>query len=104
RRVRRFESCRGRTFLTRSGLRGVDDLLVALVDGLDDGVVVALVDGLADLLGRLADGLVDTVEVEVVDDCGDRRGTGRQPLLRVHTDGLLLVTLGDGPGTGTDPG
>ena len=39
-----------------------------LVDCLDDGVVVALVDGLADLLVCLGDRVVDVVEVQVVDD------------------------------------
>ena len=59
--------------LGRSGFGCVDDLLVALVDRLDDGVVVALVDGLADLLVRLGDCVVDAVEVQVVDDGHDGR-------------------------------
>jgi hypothetical protein len=56
-----------------SGLRGFDYLLIAFVHGLDDGVVVTLVDRLAHLLVRLLDGLVDAVQVQVVDYGGDCR-------------------------------
>src|SRR5450631_3721041 len=83
--------------LGRSGFGGVDDLLVALVDCLDHGVVVALVDGLADLLVCLGDRVVDAVQVQVVDD-GDDGGRARgQPLCRVDPDLLLLVPLRQGP-------
>ena len=63
----------GRSLGCGSGLRGFDDLLVALVHGLNYGVVVSLVDRLANLLCRLIDCLVDAVQVEVVDDRDDCR-------------------------------
>src|SRR5450631_1477976 len=88
----------------RSGLGGVDDLLVALVHCFDDSVVVTLVDGLVDLLVRLGDRVVDAVEVQVVDDGHDGRRARGKPLRRVDPDLLLLVPFRQLPDTGSDAG